>query len=264
MALSASAANRTGWILSALMIVIIAVFVAWGQGQQTEEPLSERVTASSASSSSFSSIGVSTSNAQGSGVTVTRVIDGDTVEVSIAGMIEKVRIVGIDAPEKNPKECFADEATTRLTQLILGRNVALQAKLTEDRDAFDRLLRYVHSGSTDIGLLLVREGLVMSYEKYPHPLLREYEAAEVQATSARTGLWGSCSISASSATAVKTGAPQGCDIKGNINADGKRIYHLATCPFYGRTLIDASTGERWFCTEAEAKAAGWLKAGNCP
>lgn len=247
-----------------MMIAIISAFIVWGQQPQTEEGSPEHATASSEFFSSSSRAEASASSRQGSGVIVTRVIDGDTVQVSIADTIEKVRIVGIDAPEKNPKECFADEASARLTQLILGRSVVLQAKLTEDRDAFGRLLRYVHSGSTDIGLLLVREGLVMSYEKYPHPLLREYEAAESQAMSARSGLWGSCAISSSSTTAVKTGAPLGCSIKGNINTDGKRIYHLETCPFYGRTLIDASAGERWFCTEAEATAAGWLKAGNCP
>jgi endonuclease/exonuclease/phosphatase family metal-dependent hydrolase len=53
-------------------------------------------------------------------------------------------------------------------------------------------------------------------------------------------------------------------IKGNINSDGKRLYHLHSCPSYEETKIDAAEGERWFATEAEALAAGWQKAGNCP
>jgi endonuclease/exonuclease/phosphatase family metal-dependent hydrolase len=58
-------------------------------------------------------------------------------------------------------------------------------------------------------------------------------------------------------------APAG-RIKGNISSDGKRLYHLPECPSYDDTKIDTAEGERWFATEAEAVAAGWRKAGNCP
>jgi hypothetical protein len=49
----------------------------------------------------------------------------------------------------------------------------------------------------------------------------------------------------------------GCDIKGNINSKGERIYHVPGGRAYASTLIDATRGERWFCSEAEAQAAGW-------
>ena len=55
-------------------------------------------------------------------------------------------------------------------------------------------------------------------------------------------------------------APGGCPIKGNINRDGERIYHTPWSPWYGRTQIDEAHGERWFCDEAEAVAAGWRAA----
>jgi hypothetical protein len=48
----------------------------------------------------------------------------------------------------------------------------------------------------------------------------------------------------------------GCVIKGNISQHG-RIYHVPGSPSYNSTKIDESGGERWFCTEAEAQAAGW-------
>lgn len=51
----------------------------------------------------------------------------------------------------------------------------------------------------------------------------------------------------------------GCDIKGNISGNG-RIYHLPGGAHYARTRIDESRGERWFCSEAEARAAGWRPA----
>jgi endonuclease YncB( thermonuclease family) len=51
----------------------------------------------------------------------------------------------------------------------------------------------------------------------------------------------------------------GCDIKGNISGNG-RIYHLPGGAYYARTRIDESRGERWFCSESEARAAGWRPA----
>lgn len=52
-------------------------------------------------------------------------------------------------------------------------------------------------------------------------------------------------------------SPGGCLIKGNINSRGERIYHVPGSPNYDSTRIDTAKGERWFCSEAEAKAAGW-------
>jgi len=55
----------------------------------------------------------------------------------------------------------------------------------------------------------------------------------------------------------------GCDIKGNISVDGgEKIYHVPGQSYYSQTKISPEYGERWFCTEAEAKAAGWRKALN--
>jgi len=55
-------------------------------------------------------------------------------------------------------------------------------------------------------------------------------------------------------------SPQ-CLIKGNISfRTGEKIYHVPGGEFYDETVINASKGERWFCTEAEARAAGWRKS----
>ena len=51
-----------------------------------------------------------------------------------------------------------------------------------------------------------------------------------------------------------------CLIKGNINDRGERIYHVPGGAFYDRTRISPSKGERWFCTEAEARQAGWRRS----
>ena len=49
-----------------------------------------------------------------------------------------------------------------------------------------------------------------------------------------------------------------CRIKGNIGRNGRRIYHMPGSRWYARTKIDKIKGERWFCTEDEARTVGWL------
>jgi hypothetical protein len=53
----------------------------------------------------------------------------------------------------------------------------------------------------------------------------------------------------------------GCDIKGNISyKSGEKIYHIPGGDFYAATVINPKYGERWFCTEEEAVAAGWRRS----
>ena len=53
----------------------------------------------------------------------------------------------------------------------------------------------------------------------------------------------------------------GCNIKGNISArTGERIDHVPGDKFYDATRISLANGERWFCSEEEARAAGWRKS----
>ncbi len=52
-----------------------------------------------------------------------------------------------------------------------------------------------------------------------------------------------------------------CNIKGNVSINtGERIYHVPGQTFYSETVINSRYGERWFCSEAEARAAGWRRA----
>lgn len=62
-----------------------------------------------------------------------------------------------------------------------------------------------------------------------------------------------------------TPSPTPCPIKGNTNFEtGEKIYHLPSDPYYGATVIEPGKGERYFCTEAEATAAGWRHANPPP
>ena len=51
-----------------------------------------------------------------------------------------------------------------------------------------------------------------------------------------------------------------CNIKGNVSTQGERIYHVPGQKYYNDTRISASHGERWFCSEEEARAAGWRRS----
>ncbi|GAA3099884.1 hypothetical protein GCM10010520_51620 [Rhizobium viscosum] len=54
-----------------------------------------------------------------------------------------------------------------------------------------------------------------------------------------------------------------CDVKGNVSiGSGEKIYHVRGQEYYDETVIRAQYGERWFCSEADAKAAGWRRAGR--
>jgi hypothetical protein len=55
----------------------------------------------------------------------------------------------------------------------------------------------------------------------------------------------------------------GCLIKGNVSTRGERIYHPPGCRYYDATKVDPARGERWFCSEAEARAAGWRRTKVC-
>ena len=83
--------------------------------------------------------------------TVTRVVDGDTVHVAVAGRDEKVRLIGIDTPEVG--QCDAAKATALARQLAQGRPVKLVGDPTQaTRDRYGRLLAYVVlSGGRDLG-----------------------------------------------------------------------------------------------------------------
>lgn len=65
----------------------------------------------------------------------------------------------------------------------------------------------------------------------------------------------------SSSAATNTSS---CTIKGNISKTKEKIFHVIGCLNYNETVIDTTKGERMFCSEQEAKDAGWRKALNCP
>lgn len=118
---------------------------------------------------------------------VTRVVDGDTLEVAGVG---RVRVIGIDTPERG--QCGYERAGAALQSLVLGERVSLTPGARDDADRYGRLLRYVDVGGTDAGLALLRDGRAQarydSRDGYgTHPREQEYVAADAAAPDACAG-----------------------------------------------------------------------------
>lgn len=130
--------------------------------------------------------------AQAIPVQVTQVSDGDTVTITDQKKVDRVRLVGIDAPEKAQR--FGTEATQNLKNLVLGREVDLQMI---GRDKYGRILGdlYLVSGkeTVHVNKVQLEGGLAWYYRHYaaslPPERQVEYDALETRAKANRSGLW---------------------------------------------------------------------------
>ena len=201
---------------------------------------------------------------------VTRVVDGDTIVVTIDGRDEKVRLIGVDTPEtvdpRKPVQYFGKEASSFTKRMATGKTVRLEldqaSAVTGHRDKYGRLLAYVYlPDGTLLNAEIIRQGYGHAYTRFPFARMDEFRALERKAQEAGRGLWALDGPGTVVTEPPTGGDPAGdCRIKGNINTRGERIYHVPSGRFYKQTRIDESKGERWFCTEEEAVAAGWRKA----
>jgi endonuclease YncB( thermonuclease family) len=108
---------------------------------------------------------------------VTRIIDGDTIEVEREGVTERVRLLGIDAPEHNEPGFAASRDHLDALLSHEGRWVRLEFDSTQPRrDRYGRLLCYVYraGGSECINALMIEDGKARVYHEYPCELTRTY------------------------------------------------------------------------------------------
>jgi endonuclease YncB( thermonuclease family) len=130
--------------------------------------------------------------------TVIHVDDGDTIEVLLGDRVERVRYIGIDAPEIPHEDVGGErggQAAARLNRaLVGGRRVRLEFDY-EERDRYGRLLAYLWLGDTMINLELVRRGYARALTIPPN-LRHErwFVTAESEARAAGRGLWGSADL----------------------------------------------------------------------
>lgn len=200
------------------------------------------------------------------------VIDGDTIEIHG----ERVRFNGIDAPESAQLCQDAKGHDYRCGQVAAKALDKFLSQLRPTRCDFverDRYGRFVgdcyRADGQSVAKWLVRNGHAMDWPRYSNGAYADDQAT---AKSARLGIWAGtfqapwdwrAAQSAAAATIVPlVSSPQtgGCNIKGNISKKGERIYHVPGQKHYEKTVISERDGERWFCSEDEARKAGWRKS----
>lgn len=188
---------------------------------------------------------------------VAGVADGDTLTLDVDGDRQRIRLHEIDTPEHD--QPWSDQARGALARKVAGKYVRVTVAAVDD---YGRTVGKVWLGSRDINRELVREGHAWVYRRYLQD--ESLLADEAAARAARRGLWRQADPvapwqwrQAARSRAPQQGASALCDIKGNINRRGERIYHRPGDRHYRQTRIDPSRGERWFCSTAEAERAGW-------
>ena len=216
---------------------------------------------------------------------IPQVVDGDTVQIGQT----KIRLQGIDAPETD-QLCLDPNGQTWACGIAARDELIKHSAGSEwdcdlaSTDRYGRSLGSCFVEGEDVSAWMVRQGWALSFVKYSH----SYDADEMAARQAPVGLWrgafiapwdwrhrnketvvlGAAAVSihaqASLLGAVSAaGAPDAsCVIKGNVNRKGERIFHLPGQLNYSKTSMNKGLGERWFCSEAEAEAAGWRKAAH--
>ncbi len=127
---------------------------------------------------------------------VSRVVDGDTIEVIRDNVKEKVRLIGVNTPEtvdpRKKVECFGKEASAHAKEILLGQKVKLVSDDTQTKyDKYGRLLAYVY---TDDGLFInkhmISEGYAYEYTyRVPYLFQNEFKEAQVKAQTQGKGLW---------------------------------------------------------------------------
>ncbi len=120
--------------------------------------------------------------------TVTRIIDGDTIELSTG---QKLRYIGIDTPEiTGEDECFAQQAASKNAELVLNKQVELEKDVSET-DRYGRLLRYVYLEGNMVNEILVTQGYAKA-STYPPDVKHKdlFLQAQKTAMNAKKGLWG--------------------------------------------------------------------------
>ena len=189
-----------------------------------------------------------------------RVIDADTVDVGAT----RVRLHAIDAPEQD-QSCTTEHglpfacgqwASAQVTARFGGQQ-ATCARLDTDRHG--RTVAKCAVNGVDMGAEIVSQGWAFAYRRYG----MDYDLEEKAAYVTDRGLHGFRVQSPAQfrVTRAKGRIPPDprCRIKGNISANGQ-IFHVPGQEFYERTGINEARGERWFCSEAQARKAGWRAA----
>ncbi len=196
-----------------------------------------------------------------------RVVGGD--ELAFGEL--RVRLFGVDAPEPE-QNCYLDLqpypcgvlATAWMTRRTLGKEVTCRGN---KRDRAGRLLAECSITGRSLNLGLVSAGWGLAYRAQSDVYVKNEELAKI----AKAGMWKGQFTPPwewrrerrePMPPPSQPKKPTNCLIKGNVSVTGKKLFYVPGSASYKRNRIETDRGERWFCTESEALAAGWRKAGR--
>lgn len=174
-------------------------------------------------SQGFSEEGTKNSSKNSELFLVTKVIDGDTIEIEGG---KRVRYIGIDTPEtvhpSKPVECYGKEASSKNLDLVLNKKVKLVKDVSET-DKYGRLLRYVYVGDIFVNDYLVKEGYAKASTYPPDVKFNEqFLTSQKYAIDSDKGLWGSaCDISTTSQTTTTQVITQNLAPKTSSNTENE-------------------------------------------
>ncbi len=201
------------------------------------------------------------------------VIDGDTIEIQG----QRIRLNGVDAPEsaqfcinQDGKRYGCGSEAAIVLKLFLELSVPTRCEFVE----WDQYGRYVgdcyRADDVSLAVGIVRSGYALDWPRYSKGKYSTYEA---EAKAEKVGMWaGNFEVpweyrarlraqeTSQKMPLVRKHRTQACNIKGNISKKGERIYHVPGQKYYDKTVISTWKGERWFCSEAKARGAGWRRA----
>ncbi len=191
---------------------------------------------------------------------VATVINGETLRVNNT----LIRLEGVEAPDRSQScqgqgkkrwKC-GEMAQVALERLTRGKTLKCQVGPTPD--ALGRLNgTCALEDGRDVGALLVEGGHVFSTSSY----FGGYAVQENEAKRQKLSIWANdierpAEYRAKLWDSAKLTAPEGCPIKGTVTSAGK-LYVLPWSSEYAKATVRPQRGERWFCSEGEAQAAGW-------
>jgi endonuclease YncB( thermonuclease family) len=183
------------------------------------------------------------------GEKVIRVYDGDTFQLE---NLQSVRLYDTYAPEMG--RCYSDEAKTALNKLVLNKRVVLRNPLS---DRFGRIMAMVYVNGISVNVYMVKNGYATG-DARAGAEASEMKNARQYAQMNKLGIY------SDKCTQLKPPNPK-CNIKGNVDTSnpGRVVYTLPGCPGYQAIKVLLYEGDQWFCSEAEAKKAGFVKADSC-
>lgn len=191
---------------------------------------------------------------------VISVHDGDDLYINET----RVRLYGIDAPERGqicrtehqvPFDCGETAEQTLATRFGGGQATCY----LHGKGDYGRWLATCVSGGVTVNAWMVSQGWAMPYHRTPDIYGGEARIAQASDQGLHATAFQAPNVFRARRyrpAAGQRAAPNPrCAIKGNVGRD--RIYHVPGSRHYSRTTIRADRGERWFCSTAEAEAAGW-------